>query len=102
MALDLTSASSTATVIAAYEDNIDYDLQGSVSMCKDFIQAARILNRRAPEEVTHGNQRVKEMVDAIPKALANAESWLAANDTDYSSRRSVGSVILGGFSEFRG
>lgn len=102
MALDLTSASTTAQVIAAYEDNIDYDLQGSVSMCKDFIQAARFLNRRAPEEVTHGNQRVKEMVDAIPKALANAEAWLAANDTDYSTRSQTGAVTFGSFESFRG
>ena len=43
-----TSTSTFAEVAAQYDDNADYDLNGSVSQAKLFIHAARILIRRRP------------------------------------------------------
>jgi len=77
--MDLKSTSTFSDVTAAYENNLDYDLAGSPSKCRAFIQAARFLLRRQPDEQELDGERTRDNPEKIQAELAKAESWLAAN-----------------------
>lgn len=77
----LTSASTLADVQAQYDDNVSYDLNGSVSSCKLFIEAARILLRRMADETqASGGARVRQERTVIAAQLADAQRWWMSND----------------------
>lgn len=99
----LTDASTLPEVNAQYENNCSYDLNRSVSECRLFIQAARILLRRMADETqASGGARVRQERTVIVSRLEAAERWWMSND------RNAG-VVSGGsngvkelsFQEFR-
>lgn len=77
----LTSASTLTEVQAQYDNNVSYDLNGSVSSCKLFIEAARLLLRRLVDETQGaGGARVRQERAVIQAELAAAKSWWMSND----------------------
>lgn len=99
----LTSASTLAEVQAQYDDNVAYDLNGSVSSCKSFIEAGRMLLRRLVDETQGANgARVRQERAVIAEQLAAAQRWWMANDANAGvvSGRSNGVREIS-FEEFR-
>lgn len=99
----LTSASTLAEVQAQYDNNVSYDLNGSVSSCKLFIEAARLLLRRLSDEVqAGGGARIRQERAVIERELASAKNWWMSND---SSAGTVAGASNGvremSFEEFR-
>jgi hypothetical protein len=75
--MTLSSASTLAQVQAAYDDNLDYDLEASIAKARAFIQAARMLLRRTAEEVqAGGGERIRETYLKLEGRLKEAERWL--------------------------
>jgi hypothetical protein len=89
MALDLSSSSTLAEVNAAYEDNCTYDIENSVSMAQDFVQAARILMRRMVQKAENDQTRVDDTYEKYASELKKAEDWLKVNNTSTTARNSV-------------
>lgn len=96
------SASSTyAEVAAQFDDNASYDLNSSVEQCKLFIAAGRILLRRTPQETEAGDRnRVRHDLVSIRQMLADAKSWLKANESTSTGRAADGSGYI--HPDFRG
>lgn len=98
----LSSASTLAEITIEYDDNCDYDLNGSVTQCKAFIKAARMLLRRMVEEVRAGDSTVRDSYEKIKDALDKAESWWASNDTATTATATAsGSVRHLSFEDYR-
>ena len=91
----LSASSSLTEVKAAYDDNLDYDLVGSVEKAKNFIQAARMLLRRMAEEVAHGDDYRK-----IAAELDKAENWWRASDAT-AAAAAIGAVRHFSLEQFR-
>ena len=64
-------------LVAVAEENIDYDIEGSVAKCKLLIAALRKIVLRRPKFVTVGGNQVT--FETMMDMLRDAESWLAAN-----------------------
>lgn len=100
--MSLTSTSTLSQVQAAYEDNADYDLVGSTSKARDFIQACRYLLLRLPAQSSELDKNVglRENLAEIRSAMQRAEQWLQTNGgTDGSD--STGGVRYTSFEGFR-
>ena len=100
----LTSASTLTEVQAQYDDNVSYDLNGSVSSCKLFIEAARLLLRRLVDETQGASgARVRQERAVIQAELAAAKTWWSSNAPNagtVSGEASTGVKELS-FEEFR-
>lgn len=72
----LTSDSTDAEVQAAYDDNSGYDVDGSVSACRIFIQACRILYRRLAARASVGQHETQ--LNNLIEQEKNAKKWLQA------------------------
>lgn len=59
------------------ENNLDYDLEGSVAKVKLCIIALRRIKLKRPREVTIGGNPVK--FEDLMTMLEKAEAWWAAN-----------------------
>lgn len=77
--MSLSSSSTLAEIQAAYDDNSSYDLNGSVSQCKNFIIACRMLLRRTPTAATQDRGSIQMNTDALKTALDLATQWLFQN-----------------------
>lgn len=77
----LSSSSTDQEVWNAFDDNAAYDVDGSITKAKLFIEACRILLRRRPTEVSVGSESTAFDAVAIQKALEGAREWLALNNT---------------------
>lgn len=100
--MTLSSASTWGEVVAAYENNCDYDLDGSVAKCRLFIKAGRILQRRSAEETqTSNNERIRDDYRKIQAELDRALTWLKATD-DSVDTLVEGDVSFLDLSDFRG
>lgn len=88
----LSSASTFDQVIAQYDDNASYDVNGSVSSCKLFVEACRILKRRRPTGVQADGQYMQYTPAAITEELNTALAWLSANDRSSATSSAAGSV----------
>ncbi|HYE19923.1 MAG TPA: hypothetical protein VEA69_15850 [Tepidisphaeraceae bacterium] len=77
--MSLSSASTDAQVVAAYDDNAGYDVDGSVAKCRLFIEACRIILRRRP--VSQGGGRTIQY-ETIREELSAAKEWLQNHSTD--------------------
>lgn len=99
----LTSSATLAEVQAAYESNATYDLTASVTACKEFIQAGRMLIARMADQSSHGGTSLKESYQRIESQLVKAEAWLVQNDTasTTTSTKASDSVRFAAFENFR-
>ncbi len=82
--MPLDSTSSLQDVLAAYLDNVSYDVDGSVTAAREFIAACRMLLLKVPKRTAHGGREGTELeVDPqlVERQLADALRWLARNDT---------------------
>ena len=96
----LTSSSTLAQVKAAYIDNASYAEDVSVTKAKAFVTACRILLLKLPAEAGTRESHVRLNPELIQKEMAEARTWIAANDT--ASTGSAGPrVTFGGFERFR-
>jgi hypothetical protein len=87
--MPLSSTSTRAEVLAAYADNAGYDVNNSVSQCKDFIVACRLLlsPQYQLKRVNHGGasrgsggEEAEVDQQLILAQLAEAKAWLAVAD----------------------
>lgn len=100
--MSLTSASTLTQVLAAYEDNADYDLVGSATKARDFVQACRILLIRLPAGGSSGatSTTLAGNLTEIRTAMQRAEQWLASNGGTTSGRGGP-NVKRASFEDFR-
>lgn len=73
----LTSASTLEAVQAAYDDNASYAEDNSPAKARLFITACRILIRREPRWIKHGN-RHEIQLNVLRDELREAQAWLSA------------------------
>lgn len=87
--MTLTSESTYEDAVAAYKTNSAYEITGSVSMAKQFVQAIRVLllEASASSSRSHSVQYDRQTLAA---QLRDAQSFIAAND-------STGAVRFVGF-----
>jgi len=72
----LNSSSTDEQVRNAYDDNASYAENDSVSECKAFITACRILLRREFKSTSGAGISVLTNMDAIAQELREARVWL--------------------------
>jgi hypothetical protein len=94
-----------AEVIAAYDENADYDLDGSAAKCQAFIVACRRLLSPAltTKRSVHGGRGGEEIeldLMLIKSQLEAAQQWLAANPPT-SAGGAGGNVTHVDFTGFR-
>lgn len=93
--MSLSSSSTLAEIKAAYDDNLDYDLEDSVTKVKAFVQAARMLLRRMAQEIGgHGDNHVADDYRKIEAELSKAVAWWRANDSTVAPAGSIKHVDL--------
>lgn len=99
----LSSSSTLTEVNNQYDDNVSYDLNRSVSSCRLFIEAARMLLRRMADEVqAGGGSRIRQERSVIQQQLSDAMRWYLANDpTAGTSSGASNGVRELSFEEFR-
>ena len=88
----LDSTATLAEVKAQYEDTSIYDLSADVVMCKEHIQACRMLISRTADEQRQGSAALRDSAKKYQDALAAATRWLAANDATFAGNVGGGSV----------
>lgn len=100
--MSLSSASTMAEIENAYDDNASYDLNGSVTECKEFIAACRILLRRKPQDRSIDKMSMGYNLELWQTQLAKAEQWLSINDsTTAAASAHSGSVRHFTMADFR-
>ncbi len=100
--MSLSSSSTLAAIKAVYDDNLDYDLEGSAEKCAAFIKAARMLLRRMAEEIeTDEGARIRDSYQKIQHELAKAERSRAVNDSTAVTGRPQAAVKHVSFAGFR-
>lgn len=99
----LTSSSTLAEAQAQYDDNVSYDLNRSVSSCKLFIEACRILLRRMVDETQGaGGARVRQERAVIQSELAAATRWWMSSDPNAGALSGASNGVKElSFEEFR-
>jgi len=77
----LTSVSTDAQALAAYDDNASYEEDVSQSKAKAFITACRILRRRLPSSASRGSGGGSQSFsrESLDQEIQAAQRWLAAN-----------------------
>lgn len=85
----VTSASTLAAVEAQFDDNADYDIEGSAAKAKLFIQAGRILLRRYRSSASQRGTTFSRDMGALEAQLDAAVTWYRAK---------TGSAANGGIS----
>ena len=91
-------AETYSALVDAYDLNADYSTTGSVTTAKLFIVACRRLRRFAIKSGQDGATS-EFSPEALGEEIANAERWLASNDT--SAAGSYGSVVHANFAGLR-
>lgn len=77
----LSGSSTLAQVRAAYDDNASYEEDNSVSKCKAFITACRILLHRRPTQGQFEDGLVQFDQRLIQRELEDARAWLRSSET---------------------
>lgn len=90
----LTASATIAEVKAQWENTSTYDLAGDVTMCKEHIQACRLMILRTADETRQGSAALRDNATKYQRALDAATEWLAANDPTYATRSGTGSVRI--------
>ena len=95
----LSSASSTAQILASYYDNASYEEDASVSKAKAFITACRFLILKFPKKAKEGGGSETEIDPSqIAREQAHARAWLST----VGNASTNGSVKYSSFENFRG
>jgi len=97
----VSSSSTDAEVIAAYEDNASYDVASDVTMCREFIAACRVYLRRMTEATQHGDASVRDTYQKIREELDAALRWWRANDSTAAGIGARGGVKVLSIEDFR-
>ena len=95
--MSLDSTSTLAEIRAEYANNAYYAENGSLSECKDFIGACRLLLLVQPERVVHGGRGAEEIslnLEILERQLARAEQW-------YASKRGATKYVHASFQNLR-
>jgi hypothetical protein len=87
-----------SSLVDSYDENSVYSTEASVVKCKAFIVACRRLKRFATRSSESGRES-EFSPEFLTQELANAESWLAANDTD---NQVYGRTVFPDFEGIRG
>jgi hypothetical protein len=90
--MSLTSTSTLAEIQAAYDDNSAYDVNGSVSQAKLFVQACRMLMRRMPKMASQDRGSVQLSPELIQQEMQVASAFLASTPDTTSSNITGGGV----------
>lgn len=78
----ITSSSTLAQILAAYDDNLSYMTDGSTAKALAFIEACMALLRRMPASGTSPlGHSVSHDIGVLRDELAEARKWYAANST---------------------
>jgi hypothetical protein len=94
----LSSASTDAQVLAAFDDAASYEEDGSVAKARGFITAATILLRRFPKRARTGaNNEVELDPVTLREQIKDARVWLGGN----AASSSDGGIIHTSFESFR-
>lgn len=88
----VTSASTLAEVKAAYEDNVQYDVGGGVTMAQEFLVAARIYLRRMAQQTSKAGTLLQDEYRKIEAEITKAEQWLGANNPSATTAVAPGGV----------
>lgn len=83
----LSSSSTIQQIKDAYDDNASYEEDNDVAKAKIFVTACRMLLMKIPKLAGHGGGQVAMSPDLIRKELADARTFLQANDTSTSARK---------------
>lgn len=84
--MTLTAESTLAEVQAQYDDNADYDLNGSVAQAKLFIQACRLLLRRMADSASKDGEQFSNAYQKIQGQLDAALAWWRTNDVSVAGQ----------------
>lgn len=91
-------ATTYSDLLDAYDENASYSTENSVVKAKAFIVACRRLKRFAIRSSESGRES-EFSPEFLTQELANAESWLAANDSD---NQTYGRTVFPDFQGMRG
>lgn len=94
----LSSNSTDAEVLAAYDDNASYEEDASRAKALAFITACRILRRRVPLSAGRGGQSFT--FESLSEEIESAQSWLDSNPS--TTGAGSGRVRYFGLEDFRG
>lgn len=75
----LSSSSTDAQVVAAYDDNASYAEDNSVAKCRAFVTACRFLIRRRPTSLSQNGRSVAFDVRMVQDELKAANEWLSTH-----------------------
>lgn len=97
--MSLSSNSTLEEVLAAYRDNADYDLVGSIAKARQYIIACRMLLVMLTGDSTFSESRTVNTVNVtqVRQELARAQDWHAAS----GGNTSAGGVTFASFENFR-
>ena len=79
----LSSSSTDAEVLAAYDDNASYEEDSSRTKAAAFITACRILRRRLPISAGRGPQTFTR--ESLAAEIEAAQTWLDAHPSTTGS-----------------
>jgi len=88
----LSSSSSFADVVAAYEDNASWEEDGDLAKAKAFITACRFLLRYAQRSAKRGQGTAAEQefnYDAVRAEMAQARAYVAEQESGTTSNPNV-------------
>lgn len=88
----LTSTATLAEVKAQWENTTTYDLAADVTMCREHIQASRMLIARTADETRQGSSALRDNVAKYERAEKAARTWLAERDPDFAAGSAAGFV----------
>lgn len=88
----LTSSATLADVKAAYESTATYDLDGDLTMCREHIQACRVLIARTVDETRQGSAALRDSAAKYRESERAAVKWLAERDAAYAGDAGAGRV----------
>jgi hypothetical protein len=81
-----------AEVKARYEATSTYDVAVDLTMCREFIQACRILISRTADETRQGSAALRDSAGKYRQEMDAAKAWLAARDEAFAGSAGGGSV----------
>ena len=78
---DLTSSSTFADIVAAWDTNALYDIDGDSAKARLFIQAGRFLLIKLPRRAAKGGEEQEFDPKIVEKAIQTAVDWLARKNS---------------------